>query len=182
MSYAAAPRRSHINAFMSMCLRLLCTYIYLHTTYAHTNCITCMYVLLQVVYMSAQQTVAYNSQCCICMYVLTHTHYMHYMYKYIYVYYRFCNAVCACTSCHCVCFPAPQQPPYNSHCSMCKYLYTYAHTLPAFMCLLQVVFSGEEVFGKFFDLHSLYVRWVNMPQCTDKQLDYGAYLAGTVNT
>jgi Pre-mRNA-splicing factor SF3A3, of SF3a complex, Prp9 len=51
---------------------------------------------------------------------------------------------------------------------------TYAHKH-----MLQVVFSGEEVFGKFFDLHSLYVRWVNMPQCTDKQLDYGAYLAGT---
>jgi Pre-mRNA-splicing factor SF3A3, of SF3a complex, Prp9 len=46
--------------------------------------------------------------------------------------------------------------------------------------MLQVVFSGEEVYGKFFDLHSLYVRWVNMPQCTDKQLDYGAYLAGTL--
>jgi Pre-mRNA-splicing factor SF3A3, of SF3a complex, Prp9 len=47
------------------------------------------------------------------------------------------------------------------------------------LTFIQVVFSGEEVYGKFFDLHSLYVRWVNMPQCTDKQLDYGAYLAGT---
>eukprot|EP00611_Tribonema_gayanum_P002297 TRINITY_DN1167_c0_g1_i3.p1 TRINITY_DN1167_c0_g1~~TRINITY_DN1167_c0_g1_i3.p1 ORF type:complete len:520 (-),score=128.28 TRINITY_DN1167_c0_g1_i3:124-1683(-) len=42
----------------------------------------------------------------------------------------------------------------------------------------KVTFSGEELFGKHFDLHDLYARWVNSPQCSDKRLDYGAYLAG----
>jgi splicing factor 3A subunit 3 len=40
-----------------------------------------------------------------------------------------------------------------------------------------VAFSGEEVFGKYFDLHNLYMKWLNLPQCKDKSLDYGKYLS-----
>lgn len=29
---------------------------------------------------------------------------------------------------------------------------------------------------KFFDLHDMFVRWVNLPQCKDKQLDYSQFL------
>ncbi|CAM9136351.1 unnamed protein product [Chrysoparadoxa australica] len=39
-----------------------------------------------------------------------------------------------------------------------------------------VAFSGEEIFGKYFDLHSLFIRWVNLPQCQDKSMTYGAFL------
>lgn len=30
--------------------------------------------------------------------------------------------------------------------------------------------------GQFFDLHDLFVRWVNLPQCKGKQLDYSDFL------
>lgn len=29
---------------------------------------------------------------------------------------------------------------------------------------------------QFFDLHDMFVRWVNLPQCKDKQLDYSQFL------
>ncbi|CBJ31751.1 conserved unknown protein [Ectocarpus siliculosus] len=41
---------------------------------------------------------------------------------------------------------------------------------------VKVQFSGEELYGKFFDLHGMFVRWVNLPQCKDKQLDYSQFL------
>eukprot|EP00752_Nemacystus_decipiens_P010210 g9098.t1 len=41
---------------------------------------------------------------------------------------------------------------------------------------VKVQFSGEELYGKFFDLHDMFVRWVNLPQCKDKQLDYSQFL------
>ncbi len=43
---------------------------------------------------------------------------------------------------------------------------------------VEVQFSGEEVFGKYLDLHDLFVRWVNLPQCRNKSMDYGQYLDG----
>lgn len=41
---------------------------------------------------------------------------------------------------------------------------------------VKVQFSGEELYGKYFDLHDMFVRWVNLPQCKDKQLDYSQFL------
>ncbi|CAN0070527.1 unnamed protein product, partial [Phaeothamnion confervicola] len=41
----------------------------------------------------------------------------------------------------------------------------------------RVAFSGEELYGKFFDLHGLFARWINLPQCKDKKLDYLDFLA-----
>lgn len=29
---------------------------------------------------------------------------------------------------------------------------------------------------QYFDLHDMFVRWVNLPQCKDKQLDYSQFL------
>ncbi|CAM9973050.1 unnamed protein product [Sphacelaria rigidula] len=41
---------------------------------------------------------------------------------------------------------------------------------------IKVQFSGEELFGKYFDLHDMFVRWVNLPVCKDKRLDYSQFL------
>lgn len=32
------------------------------------------------------------------------------------------------------------------------------------------------LFMQYFDLHDMFVRWVNLPQCKDKQLDYSQFL------
>ncbi|CAN0121270.1 unnamed protein product [Discosporangium mesarthrocarpum] len=40
----------------------------------------------------------------------------------------------------------------------------------------KVQFSGEELYGKYFDLHDMFVRWVNLPQCKDKRMDYSHFL------
>ncbi|CAM9482241.1 unnamed protein product [Ascophyllum nodosum] len=37
-------------------------------------------------------------------------------------------------------------------------------------------FSGEELYGKYFDLHDMFIQWVNLPHCKDKQLDYSQFL------
>lgn len=29
---------------------------------------------------------------------------------------------------------------------------------------------------QFFDLHDMFVRWVNLPQCKNKKLDYSQFL------
>lgn len=29
---------------------------------------------------------------------------------------------------------------------------------------------------QFFDLHDMFLRWANLPQCKDKQLDYSQFL------
>mmetsp|Transcript_18773 Transcript_18773/g.27708 ORF Transcript_18773/g.27708 Transcript_18773/m.27708 type:complete len:518 (+) Transcript_18773:90-1643(+) len=44
----------------------------------------------------------------------------------------------------------------------------------------KVVFSGEELFGKYFDLHSFHMRWCNMPQCVDNKIEYGTFLSNLI--
>lgn len=36
--------------------------------------------------------------------------------------------------------------------------------------------AAVEAPRQFFDLHDMFVRWVNLPQCKDKQLDYSQFL------
>lgn len=39
-----------------------------------------------------------------------------------------------------------------------------------------VVFMCFALSRQYFDLHDMFVRWVNLPQCKDKQLDYSQFL------
>ena len=42
--------------------------------------------------------------------------------------------------------------------------------------VVSVQFSGEEVFGKYFDLHSFYMRFCNLPNLQSRDQDYVQYL------
>lgn len=42
--------------------------------------------------------------------------------------------------------------------------------------MVNVVILCFALSGQYFDLHDMFVRWVNLPQCKDKKLDYSQFL------
>lgn len=49
-------------------------------------------------------------------------------------------------------------------------------SLPAFRSSVRFTLPPSFRLHQFFDLHDMFVRWVNLPQCKDKQLDYSQFL------
>jgi splicing factor 3A subunit 3 len=44
------------------------------------------------------------------------------------------------------------------------------------LCSVQVHFSGEEVFGKYLDLHDSFQLFLNLPKCPVRSIDYIQYI------
>lgn len=51
------------------------------------------------------------------------------------------------------------------------FAFLYTAALSCFVSAFLFFFRQQ-----YFDLHDMFVRWVNLPQCKDKQLDYSQFL------